>query len=318
MTLVHRGVQRLGYVRIGLEDAAFAKSRDFYTRQLGLLETASSADRLMYRCWHEPYQCTLVIERAATPGLVEIGLQLRDEGDVGAYQRKIQEAGTATTAAGADVVMQGLGRSFSFELPAGPRLRLFADLRQTGYVTGYISPDWVAPRAMRGTPAPLHLNHIAFTSPDPERCMEACRSLLGFYVSEQIVEEDGRVVSALLFRMMKNVGGQELAIFPGDSVKLHHIAFSKEDSSDILADGTNLRCDRVDIDLLGPLRQPYGNTFSLYFRDPSGVRLELCSGGRMTEAHPDFQPVSWSARNIKKALSYYDEEMGDEFLQPSL
>jgi catechol 2,3-dioxygenase len=111
-------------------------------------------------------------------------------------------------------------------------------------------------------------------------------------------------------------------VFPAavssDPVRLHHIAFSKEDSSDILADGTHLRSDGVEIDLLGPVRQPYGSTFSLYFRDPFGVRLELCSGGRMTEPHPDYQPVQWSAGNFKRALSYYDESIGEGFLEPCL
>jgi catechol 2,3-dioxygenase len=318
MALIHKGVHRLGYVRIAVEDPGLAQTREFYARELGLLETAAEPGRAMFRCWHEPYKFTLVVDHGAEPGLIEIGLQVRDESDLDSACRAVQREGIALERVSADSVLAGLGRSVAFDIPAGPRIRLFAHMQQPGYVGGYVSPDWVPPREVRGMPAPLHLNHVAFTSPDPARCIAACQSLLGFQVSEKILDPAGRPVSALLFRMMKNIGGQDLAVFPGAAVKLHHIAFSKEDSSDILADGTHLRADRVQIDLLGPVRQPYGNTFSLYFRDPRGVRLEVCSGGRMVEAHPDFRPVVWSQGNIKRALSYYDEEMGDEFLQPCL
>ena len=318
MALVHRGVQRLGYVRLAVDDPGLGKTREFYTRELGLLETAAEAGRATFRCWHEPYRFTLVVDHRAQPGLVEIGLQVRDDADLDTVSAHAQRTGIVVEDARPDLPLAGLGRSVAFDLPAGPRLRLFAEMQQPGYVTGYISPDWVPPRNLRGTPAPLHLNHVAVTSPDPPRCIEACRSLLGFQLSEKILDAKGQPISALLFRMMKNIGGQDLAIFPGTAVKLHHVAFSKEDASDILADGTHLRSDRVQIDLLGPVRQPYGNTFSLYFRDPHGVRLELCSGGRMTELHPDFRPIVWSQTNIKRALSYYDEEMGDDFLQPCL
>jgi catechol 2,3-dioxygenase len=143
--------------------------------------------------------------------------------------------------------------------------------------------------------------------------------MLGFLTSEKIVDEKGKTISALLFRMAKNVGGQEIAIYPGAEVKLHHIAFTKEDSSDIMSDGYFLRSDGIELDLLGPLRQPYGNTFSVHFFDYCGVRLELCAVGRMTEVHPEIQPVVWSKSNLREALSYYDEALvPEEFFMPCL
>jgi catechol 2,3-dioxygenase len=128
-----------------------------------------------------------------------------------------------------------------------------------------------------------------------------------------------KTISALLFRMAKNVGGQEIAIYPGQEVKLHHVAFTKEDASDIMSDGYYLRSDGVELDLIGPLRQPYGNTFSVHFFDRCGVRLELCTAGRMTEVHPEIQPVVWSKSNLREALSYYDEALvPEEFFLPCL
>lgn len=318
MALIHRGIQRIGYVWIAVNDPRLTKSREFYTNEVGLLAMGVEPNRAFFRCWHEPYQFSLVIEHRAEPGLVEIGFQVRDGVDLGTFAKRINHAGLATEHAVAGEILNGMGQSLAFQTPAGPRLRLFDEIAQPGYVTGYDSPDWVVPKALRGTPAPLHFNHVGFTTPDPARCADFLAKVLDFHTSEKIVGEQGELVSSLMYRMTKNVGGQELAIFPGSETRLHHIAFSKEDASDILADGVHLRSDGVDIDLLGPVRQPYGNTFSLYFRDPSGVRLALCSGGRITEPHPDFKPVVWSRVNMKKALSYYDEEVGEEFLQPSL
>ena len=38
------------------------------------------------------------------------------------------------------------------------------------------------------------------------------------------VSSDGRLLSAQLFRMSKEVGGQELALFPGPAGALHHLS----------------------------------------------------------------------------------------------
>lgn len=319
MALKHAGVGRIGYVWIAVNDPGLRQSRAFYAGELGLLETSGEGDRATFRCWHESFLYSLIVEHRDVPGLVEVGFQVRSAGDLDRFRTRVETAGALVDDAAPP---PGIGRSISFQVPAGPRLRLFDQMQQPGYVTGFESPHWITPKALRGTPAPLHLNHVAFTSPDPARCSQFLVGALDFFVSEKVVDADGRVVSAMLFRMPKNVGGQELTVFPApagsDAVRLHHIAFSKEDSSDILLDGVNLRSDGVELDALGPTRQPYGNTFSLHFRDPSGVRLELCSGGRMTEPHPDYQPVLWSAQNLSRALSYYDEHDAAGFLQPSL
>jgi len=319
MALLRRGIHRLGYARIAVKDLRLLKTRDFYANEMGLLETGIEPNRVMFRCWHEPYKFSFVVDQSDKPGLVEIGLHVRDDIDLDNFQRKLTAAGVAVDVAEADTELKGLGKSIAFDVPAGPRIRLFADIQQLGYVSGFEGPDWVAPKAIRGTAAPLNINHVAITSPDPERCSAFLADMLGFLTSEKIVDEKGKTISALLFRMAKNVGGQEIAIYPGTEVKLHHIAFTKEDSSDIMSDGYFLKSDGVELDLLGPLRQPYGNTFSVHFFDYCGVRLELCAVGRMTEVHPEIQPVVWSKSNLREALSYYDEALvPEEFFMPCL
>lgn len=319
MALRRRGIHRLGYVWLGLDDPRLLKTREFYTQELGLLETGYASGHLSFRCWHESYKFSFVANHSETPGLVEIGFQVRDDADLAAFKSRVAAAGVAVSEAEADAVLAGLGRSIAFRVPEGPPIRLFAQMDQLGYVAGFEAPDWVPPKPLRGKAAPFHINHVGVTTPNPERCVGFLSDALGFLVSEKIVDASGKLVSALMFRMSKNVGGQELAIFPGDAVKLHHVAFSKEDASDIIADAYHLRADGVDIDPLGPLRQPYGNTFSVHFKDPCGVRLELCNGGRMTDLHREFQPVVWSTENLRGALSYYDKIKAPEaFFQPCL
>lgn len=317
MSLLHRGIHRLGYAWIAVKDSRLLKTREFYTRELGLLETGSEPHRVSFRCWHEPYKFSFVVDHRDTQGLVEIGFHVRDDNDLETFQQKLTAAGVMVDRADANSVLQGLGKSLAFTVPAGPRIRLFATMDLLGYVTGYEGPDWVAPKALRSMAAPLNINHVAFTSPDPAQASAFFSDVLGFLASEKVVDEAGKTISSLLFRMAKNVGGQEVAIYPGKEVRFHHVAFTKEDASDVIADGNYLRSDGVTIDLLGPLRQPYGNTFSLYFYDSNGIRLELCSGGRMTEVHPEIQPVVWSKANLREALSYYDEALvPEEFFLP--
>ncbi|ENO79128.1 VOC family protein [Thauera sp. 63] len=315
MTLKHTGITRLGYVRVAVPAEGFDRARDFYRDTLGLLETGAANGAVQLRCWHEPYAYSMLLEKGARSMLVEVGFQVRDAADLERLSARVEAAGVAVARAGAGEAGPGLSESIAFVVPNGPRVRLFHYMQQPGYIAGHQSPDWVAPRAVRGTPAPMFLNHVAFTSDAPAATVRFLTEVLGFFVSEKIVSENGEnLLSALLFRMSKNVGGQELAIFPGERGRLHHIAFTKEDASDILVDGQYLRQDGVALELTGPTRQPYGNTFSLHFRDPHNLRLELCSGGRMTEAHPEFEPVVWTESNAARAWAYYDDLPGFDFL----
>lgn len=319
MALKHKGILRLGYARLGLNDSRLLISRAFYRENIGMLESLVEPHRVYLRCWHESFQHSLVLEEAEHNHLMEIGFQVRDQDDLVQFTQKLEDLGIKVDQHAKDEPLRGLGKSISFPIPGGPLMRLYVDMHQTGYVTGYEAPDWVVPKELRGTQAPYFLNHIGLTVPDPAATVDFLTEILGFVVSEKIVKDDsGETLSALLFRMSKDVGGQELAIFPGAAGKLHHIAFTKEDANDILVSGLYLRQDGVEIDIYGPTRQSYGKTFSLHFFDPLGIRLELCSGGRLTEVHPEFQPVIWHESQIKKAFSYYDKDFNEDFLRPTL
>ncbi len=319
MALKHKGIIRIGYVRIGLNDQRLLHARPFYRDHLGMLETRVEPGRAYLRCWHEAFHHSLVIDETPENHLVEIGFQVRDREDLKQFTTVLRKDGIKVTSAKPNDVLRGIGHSISFQIPGGQTLRLYETMEMVGYATGFEAPDWVVPKELRATPAPIYLNHAGITVPNPERTIDFLTRKLGFYVSEVIMTNDGKKkLSALLFRMTKDVGGQELAIFPGAAGKLHHIAFSKEDPNDILIDGQYLVQDRIKIDAYGPTRQSYGKTFSLHFYDPFGVRLELCAGGRITDPHPEFQPVVWTEDNLKKAFSYFDRDFNQSFLEASL
>ncbi|MFZ5490974.1 MAG: VOC family protein [Pseudomonadota bacterium] len=318
MALKHGGIIRIAYVRLALNDSRLRQAQFFYCDSLGLVETYRQPDRLYLRCWHEAFPYSLVLDEAPENRLVEIGFQVRDASDLKQLELNVLAAGSKVEHHSPGV-LAGMGESITFDIPGGPKLRLFAELPQIGYMTGFDSPDWVTPRALRGTPAPFFLNHAGITVADPKAAVDFLTRALGFVISERIDSDDGeRLLSALLFRMQKEAGGQELAIFPGPAGHLHHIAFTKEDPNDILIDGQYLREAGVNIDIYGPTRQSYGKTFSLHFHDPFGVRLELCAGGRLTEVHPEFEPVRWTESQLGKALSYFDRDLQTAFLAPSL
>ncbi|RLA10070.1 MAG: hypothetical protein DRQ54_00645 [Gammaproteobacteria bacterium] len=319
MGLQHRGISRIGYVWLRLQDPLLKSSRPFYLDQLGMLETFRESNRSYLRCWHENFNYNLVLESGNENQLIEVGLQVRDQHDLDHFSQLIQAEGIAVTTDDAGEILAGLGNSISFTIPGGQQLRLYADMTQSGYVTGFESPDWVTPRELRGTAAPMFLNHLALTSADPEVTIDFLTDILGFVISEKIVnDQTGKPLSALLFRMSREVGGQELAIFPGKNGHLHHIAFTKEDPNDIMVTGMYLRERGINIDSYGPTKQAYGNTFSIHFFDQFGVRLELCSGGRLTDTHPEFEPITWDESQLGRAISHYSQELNPEFLEHSL
>lgn len=318
MSLRHDGVLRLGYVRIALGAADPAAVRRFYTEVLGLIEEAGGDRRLYLRCWHEAFPYSLVIDLDAPAGLVEVGLQVRDDA-------ALERAGERASAAGARVqreaagALAGMGPSTRVLAPGGLVLRLYAELPQVGYVVGFDSPHWVTPRALRATPAPLFLNHVGVTVDDVEAAVGFLTGALDFAVSERLEDSaDGALVSALAFRMSKEVGGQEIALYRGPAGRLHHVAFTREDPGDLLIDGQYLGEAGVVSEPYGPTWQSYGRTFSLHFRDPFGVRLELCAGGRNLPCHPGLQPVVWDTGELARALSWYDGTLDAGFLEPCL
>ncbi|HAC33841.1 MAG TPA: hypothetical protein DCF45_04905 [Gammaproteobacteria bacterium] len=318
MGLKHRGILRIAYVRLGLNDNRLAQARNFYRDRFGMLESLRDTERAYLRCWHETFQYNLVLEQSEQHQLIEIGFQVRDDDDLEQLASAVEATGCEVEQCSPGEPLKGMGRSIAFTIPGGQRLRLAADFDQSGYVTGFESPDWVTPRELRGTAAPMFLNHVGLTSNDPAATLKFLTKTLGFFISEQIVNESGDVVSGLAYRMSRDVGGQELAVFPGENGHLHHIAFSKEDPNDIMVIGQYLREDGINIDTYGPTRQPYGNTFSIHFFDDFGIRLELCCGGRLLDAHPETESVIWTEAALSKALSYYDADVNPGFLDHSL
>jgi catechol 2,3-dioxygenase len=317
------GILRLGYVRVSLGDADLAAARGFYCDTLGLVsDPRSSAERSWLRCWHEAQPYSFVIERGGTPRLIEVGFELASADDLARLGQRIAAEGGAGVRSPSEPALPGMGGSLTCEVPGGLAIRLYVPYAEPGrFLVGHQSPDWVTPRELRATPAPLFLNHVGVNVADPGVAVRFLTRALGFVVSERVEGPDGEVVSALLFRMSRDAGGQELALFKGAKgarAGLHHIAFTKEDCNDILLDGQYLAQANVRIDPLGPTRQPYGKTFSLYFYDPVGLRFELCSGGRITEAHPEFEPVVWSEAVFHRALSFYDEGVHEGFFDACL
>lgn len=318
MTLKHTGILRLGYVRVALEDietaAAFAKD------DLGLVEHRSGLDpdgveRVYLRTWREGYAFSYVMERGE-PGLVEIGFQVREDEDLQAAAARVEQAGVTVEWAGGDKILAGMGASVAFTVPSGPVFRLFSDALVTGPSVGYESPHWNVPKSLRSTPAPMNLGHVGITSPAPEAVVQFMTEVLDFGVSELITTDDGEsTLSALMFRSNY---GQDIAVFPGQEARLHHVAFMQTDEATILRDVTWLLEAGARIDAWGPTRQSYGRTMSLHFKDTSGIRYELFAGGRFSELHPGFQPVRWTESNLDKALSFYDKTENPDFLEPSL
>jgi len=316
MPIQHRGILRLAYVHIALQDPDPAVS--FYTERLGLLATDATARHTMLRCWHEPYRFSYVVERADADRLVELAFEVRDGADLDALATAVAAAGAEVTRSDADAVLPGVGASISFVAPGGHRIRLTEGLEQPGYVSGPFAPDWNPPGSIRGCPAPLNLLHAGITVPDPAATVAFFTDVLGFGVADRITSDadPGTLLSALLFR---TTNGQDLAIFPGPAGGLHHVGFLVEDETDVLRSAAYLtEGGALPTDPFGTTVQLYGNTFSCHLKDPAGVRLEVFSGGRYTELHPEFAAVTWTESALPQALAFIDTAENKDFLAPCL
>lgn len=282
-------IMRMGFVEYGVPD--LEQARRFYCDVLGLILTGEDTDRLYFKCWDEYDHHSLVLNRRQKSGLVKIGWKLEGTSDFDAVQRRLDDYGVASTRVprGAEVE---LGEALSFVAPSGQAMWLYREMTQVGKLA---VPPEIVPKNMVGI-APTHLDHMVIAAEDPDEAVRFYTSVLGFHISEQVLDQSGHSIFSFLF-----LGGKphDLAIANGPRGKFHHVAFHVEDweavkgAHKILVEGKHPIA--VAPSLHGVTR---GST--TYFYDPAGNRLETFAGGYLT--YPDFPTVTWTSDNLGKAL----------------
>ncbi|RBP03053.1 catechol 2,3-dioxygenase [Roseiarcus fermentans] len=298
------GVLRPGFIQIRVLDMPAAI--EHYTKRIGLHQVSEGADGRAYlKAADEFDHHSIVLRRADRAGLDLMAFKVREDADLDAFARRVEEYGIAVDAVPAGE-QPGVGRRIGFTIPSGHRIELFAHSDASDPRPRVHNPDvWeVEPHGM----AARRFDHALVYGPEIEKTLDFFVKVLDFECAERVDMPDGLLAVWLSCGMKAHDIAFVKHPEPG---KLHHLSFELENwqavghAADVIT--------RFDISVdIGPTRHGITRGQTIYFFDPSGNRCEVFAGGYTY--YPDNPTRSWDETQIGKGIFYYERVLNDAFL----
>jgi catechol 2,3-dioxygenase len=268
-------IQRIAHAAIRVHDLDRALA--FYGSVLGLVHVARGEDGRVFLAGGR----TSGYELALIPGgrgLEHFAFQVGSAGDLDAASERLRAAGTEVAES---PVEHGITAGIRFELPSGHLMELVVPAEPVPFTT----PLSIDLPHFAGV-GPLHVDHVTLLADSVEPVVAFLGEHLGFRLSESVQPQPGVWLNAFLRARDQH---HDLSFFENDGrgAQLDHVAFRVNSFEDI-----RRACDlvatlgyRIDS---SPGRHVQGNNLFVYFRDPSGNRVEL--SGDMAAIDSAAQP----------------------------
>ena len=282
-------IMRIGFVEYGVPD--LDQAREFYGPVLGLIETGETEKKLHYKCWDEYDHHSIVLNKEQKSGLVKIGWKVEQASDLDELEKRLKDYGIISERVGKGAEL-ALGEAVAFVAPTGQTMWLYHQMTQIGKS---VTPPEIIPKDLVGI-APSHLDHMVLAAEDLDEAVRFYTDVLGFHISEQVVDPDGHSVFSFLFLGSKP---HDLALANGPKGKFHHFAFYVDDWEAVQR-AHKLLTDKGHAIAVPPSKHGITRGSTTYFYDPAGNRLETFAGGYLT--YPDFPTVTWTSKDLGKAL----------------
>ena len=301
------GVLRPGHISLRVLD--LEEGINFYKNTLGLVETGRDDQcRVYFKAWDERDHNSVLIREAEQAGIDFFAFKVADKATLEKLDGDLQAFGLTTERIPAGEMLE-TGERVRFEIPSGHLIELYAEKKDVGTGIPYVNPDpWYA--ASEKGLAPSRLDHCLLYGPDIEKVQKLFEDVLGFYLAEHIVLEDGKTDLAIW--LTTSIKAHDIAFVrhpePG---KLHHVSFLLDSWEKVLRAADLMSMNRVSIDI-GPTRHGVTRGTTIYAFDPSGNRFETFCGGYQT--YPDHQPLKWTMDEVGAGVFYHDRKLNDRFL----
>lgn len=301
------GVLRPGHVQLRVLD--LDEGINHYKNVLGLIETGRDEQgRVYFKTWDERDHNSVIIREADSAGLDFFGFKVADKATLEKLNAELRAYGLNTERIAPGELLE-TGERIRFELPSGHLIELYAEKTDVGNGMSYVNPDPWTPDAERGI-APIRLDHCLLYGPDIEKVQEIFVNVLGFYLVEHILMEDGKADLAIWLSC--SIKAHDIAFVrhpePG---KLHHVSFLLESWEKVLRAADIMSMNRVSIDI-GPTRHGVTRGTTIYAFDPSGNRFETFCGGY--QCYPDWKPLTWTWDEVGAGVFYHDRALNERFL----
>jgi catechol 2,3-dioxygenase len=281
-------VLRSGHAEYRVTDLEAA--RHFYVDLLGFVETERTQDALYLRCLEEREHHSLVLRRAASPGVTHMAYRVASEDDLDRLSRRFTMLGLPQrwVAPGEEVAQ---GRALRVQDPSGLPVEFYHAMEPAERLLQRFD-------CYRGAHI-MRLDHFNCQVPVVRPAYEFYTGELGFRLTEytETEEAEPRLWAVWLHRK-GNV--HDLALMNGMGPRLHHVGFWLPDALAVLRACDVLAGARLHEAIeRGPGRHGISNALFLYLRDPAGNRIELYASDYLT-VDPDFAPIRWSINDPRR------------------
>lgn len=301
------GVLRPGHAQIRVLD--LEEGIKHYKNVLGLIETGRDKEgRVYFKAWDERDHNSVIIREADSAGIDFFAFKVADKATLDKFDRDLQEYGLKTSRIPAGELLE-TGERVRFEIPSGHQIELYWQKTDIGTPESYTNPPPWTSDAERGI-APIRLDHCLLYGPDIEKVQDIFEKVLGFYLVEHVVMEDGKTDLAIWLSC--SIKAHDIAFVrhpePG---KLHHVSFLLESWEKVLRAADIMSMNKVSIDI-GPTRHGITRGTTIYAFDPSGNRFETFCGGY--QSYPDWKPIKWTWEEVGTGIFYHDRALNERFL----
>ncbi|MFI5224781.1 MAG: VOC family protein, partial [Nitrospirales bacterium] len=236
---------------------------------------------------------SVVLRQATAPGLGTIGWKLESERDLDELEKKIEAYGLPVQRVSRHQE-PAIGEAIVITVPSGQTMMLYHEMTRVGRMVA--PPEILPPR--RGGIAPIHLDHVVISAEAPDETVRFLTTVLGFRVSEQVLDPAGHSIASFLSRTNTP---HDIAIAQGPHGKFHHLAFALEDGLEVKRAAEILERHEQRIEV-PPSQHGITRGYTTYFRDVAGNRLETFAGGYAT--YPDFPTITWELKDIGRGYFY--------------
>ena len=301
------GVLRPGHISLRVLD--LEEGINFYKNTLGLVETGrDSQGRVYFKAWDERDHNSVLIREADQAGVDFFAFKVLNKETLAKLEADLNAFGVATERIPAGEMLE-TGERVRFMIPSGHAIELYAEKTDVGNCQGYVNPAPWTKESEHGI-APGRMDHCLLYGPDIEKVQELFEKVLGFYLVEHVVMEDGKTDLAIWLSC--SIKAHDIAFVrhpePG---KLHHVAFALDSWEEVLRAADIMSMNKISIDI-GPTRHGITRGTTIYAFDPSGNRFETFSGGY--ECYPDWQPIKWTWEEVGTGIFYHDRVLNEAFL----
>lgn len=302
-------IAHLGHAELLVGD--LAASTSFFTDIMGLQLSEQRDGQVFLRAWQDWDHHTLVLTEAAQPGLAHLGWRVPTEADAQALRTELERREIETVdVSGEDII--GHGDAIRFTTPGGLPFELYWQVDAYQATGNQISRMASHPSRipLRGA-APRRFDHVTFIVDDVVAEQEFLTEVLGIRHNYFIKGPDGVRWGSWL--SCNNVS-HETAITRNAAQSgglLHHVAYYADTVDEVLRAATLLVDHGFELEW-GPGKHGTSGATFLYFKEPSGNRVEIWTGG-MLIFDPDWKAIEWGPEIGHLGNSMWGTPLPDSF-----